>query len=171
LGSQARQPLLIDRKIVVAGGIESKLVTPPAGNDTGFGLARFSSSGSFDTTFGKRGLVITDFGGSAPFAEPFALALQTNGDILAAGVAQQPSAIAGASTPSSFALARYTGAGQLDSTFGSAGKVTTAFGTNTASVVALVVQSDGKVVVAGNSVSSTSQSIVDNTAVARYLSN
>jgi uncharacterized delta-60 repeat protein len=159
-----------DGKIVVAGAIESKLVAPPSGNHTGFGLGRFTSSGNIDTTFGKHGLVVTDFGASAPFAAPFALALQSNGDILAAGVAEQPAAIAGQTTPSGFALARYTATGQLDPTFGSAGKVTTAFGTNRAAIIALVLQSDGKIVTAGNSGGGT-QSLVNNIAIARYLSN
>ena len=59
--------------------------------------------------------------------------------------------------------------GQLDTSFGSGGKVTTAFGANTASISALVLQSDGKVVVAGNSGSAVQQSFVNNIAVARYL--
>lgn len=157
-----------DGKIVVAGGIKSKLLPPPAGNDTGFGMVRYTPSGSIDTTFGNRGVVITDFGPSAPLAEPFALTLQSNGDIIAAGVAgQQPGVVQ--STPSSFALARYLSTGQLDTSFGSGGKVTTAFGANTASISALVLQSDGKIVVAGNSGSAVQQSFVNNIAVARYL--
>jgi len=157
-----------DGKIVVAGSIKSRLLPPPAGNDTGFGMVRYTPSGSIDTTFGNHGVVITDFGPSAPLAEPFALTLQSNGDIIAAGVAgQQPGVVQ--STPSSFALARYLSTGQLDTSFGSGGKVTTAFGANTASISALVLQSDGKIVVAGNSGSAVQQSFVNNIAVARYL--
>lgn len=156
--------------ILAGGGITSKLVAPPAGNNTGFGLVRYNPNGSIDLTFGRRGVVITDFGQTAPFAEAFALALQTNGDIVAAGVAGQKP-IGFQSPPSSFGLARYISAGPLDTSFGSAGKVTTAFGTNTASISALVLQSDGKIVVAGNSGASSQQSFVNNIVVARYLAN
>jgi uncharacterized delta-60 repeat protein len=155
-----------DGMIVAAGGITSKLVPPPAGNDTGFSLVRYNPNGSIDSTFGRRGVAITDFGQSAPLAEVFALALQSNGDLVAAGVAGQKGF---QFAPSSFGLARYTIIGLLDTSFGSAGKVTTAFGTKTASISALVLQSDGKIVVAGNSGASTPQGFVNNIVVARYL--
>jgi len=158
-----------DGKILAAGGITSILVSPPAGNDIGFALVRYTPNGTLDLTFGRRGVAITDFGQSAPLAEAFALALQTNGDIIAAGVAGQKPGFQ--ATQSSFALARYTSTGLLDTSFGSAGKVTTAFGTNTASISALVLQSDGKIVVAGNSGTSTQQGFVNNIVVARYLVN
>lgn len=159
-----------DGMILAAGGITSKLVTPPAGNDIGFGLVRYNPNGGIDLTFGRRGVVITDFGQSAPLAEVFALTLQSNGDIVAAGVAgRQPIGFQGAQ--SSFGLARYTSVGLLDTSFGSTGKVTTAFGTNTASISALVLQSDGKIVVAGNSGTGAQQGFVSNIVVARYLTN
>jgi uncharacterized delta-60 repeat protein len=156
--------------IVAAGGVTSKLVSPPTGNDTGFSLVRYNPTGSIDLTFGKRGVVITDFGQSAPLAEAFAIALQTNGDIVAAGVAGHES-IGFQAAPSAFGLARYTSTGALDAFFGSAGKVITAFGTNTASISAMVLQSDGKIVVVGNSGTSVQQSFVNNIVIARYLAN
>ena len=157
-----------DGKILAAGSITSKLVAPPAGNDTGFGLARYNPSGTIDTTFGRRGIVISDFGQSGPLAAAFALALQPNGDIVAAGVAgQQP--IGFQPALSSFALARYTSIGQLDISFGSAGKVTTTFGAKTASISAIVIQSDGKIVAVGNLGTNVQQSLVNNIVVARYL--
>jgi uncharacterized delta-60 repeat protein len=159
-----------DGRIIAAGGITAKLVAPPAGNDTGFGLVRYNPNGSIDLTFGRRGVVITDFGQSGPLAEAFALALQPNGDIVAAGVAGQKP-VGFQSAPSSFGLARYTSIGLLDTSFGSVGRVTTSFGTNTASISALVLQSDGKIVVAGNSGASSQQSFVNNIVVARYLAN
>lgn len=159
-----------DGMILAGGGITSKLVTPPAVNDTGFGLVRYNPNGSIDLTFGRRGVVITDFGQTAPLAQAFALESQTNGDIVAAGVAgQEP--IGFQSAPSSFGLARYSSIGLLDTSFGSVGRVTTSFGTNSASISALVLQSDGKIVVAGNSGASSQQSFVNNIVVARYLAN
>lgn len=50
-----------------------------------------------------------------------------------------------------FAVARYTAAAVLDTTFGTGGKVTTPFGTgsDTAAGYAVAIQSDGKIVVGG----------------------
>jgi len=154
-----------DGRIVVAGSVISKLILP---DDTGFGLVRYNSNGTLDATFGKRGLVVTDFGPTGPMAEPFALAVQPNGAIIAAGVAG-PAQRAFGATPSSFALARYNSLGQRDTSFGAGGKVTTGFGSNTASICALALQSDGKIVAAGNSGTLVMQSFVNNIAVARYL--
>jgi uncharacterized delta-60 repeat protein len=157
-------------KIVVAGSIIAKLAAPPTGSSAGFGLVRYNANGSIDTTFGTRGVAITIFSG-APATEPLALALQSNGDILAGGVAGQMPANASSSAPapSSFALARYLNTGQLDTTFGSGGRVTTAFGSNTASISALAVQSNGNIVAVGNSDTNVQGSFVNNIAVARYL--
>jgi uncharacterized delta-60 repeat protein len=149
-----------DSKIVVAGSIVSRLIAPPALNQTGFGLVRLNANGGLDTTF-AHGAVITGFGSTQPNATANALALQTNGDIVAAGVAGK---VASNSNfpPTAFALSRYSTAGALDTTFGSSGKVTTEFGSSLASISATVVQSDGKIVVAGIGASSFT--------VARYLS-
>ena len=54
-------------------------------------------------------------------------------------------------TSSSFVLARYTTTGQLDTNFGSNGTVITTLSQGPISFVsALVLQSDGKIVAAGN---------------------
>ena len=67
-------------------------------------------------------------------------------------------------------LARYTSSGRLDTTFGTNGTVTTAFGSNTAFVSALLIQSDGKIVAAGNDETIDSfGNISDSLALARYL--
>jgi hypothetical protein len=62
----------------------------------------------------------------------------------------------------SFGLTRYLTSGQLDTTFGTGGKVTTGFGSSgVALITGVVLQTDGKIVVAGDANS--------NFAVARYL--
>ena len=145
-----------DGKILVTGGIISKLIA--TGNASGFGVVRFNSDGSIDTTFATRGGATTGFG-TLTLAGAFGLAIQSNGDILAAGEAGTD----GTQLRLSFALARYTTAGQLDTTFGSGGRVTTGFGSNGVALISgVVVQIDGKIVVAGDANS--------NFAVARYLS-
>lgn len=149
--------LQADGKFIVAGTIASKLIHPPGSIRTGFGLVRYNPNGSIDTSFGTRGGVLTNFG-SNPNATAFALAIQSNGDIIAAGQAG-----------SSLALSRYTSAGALDATFGLSGIVTTSLGSNPAAISSLVLQSDGKIVAAGNIFSVSIFGFQEQAAVARYL--
>ena len=76
-----------DGKIVVAGALTSKLKAPPAANDVGFGIVRYNPNGSIDTTFGTGGAAAAEFGVNAPLSAAFALAIQSNGDLVAAGAA------------------------------------------------------------------------------------
>jgi len=134
---------------VIAGNLITTL--NPAAN--GFGLIRFNTNGGIDTTFGSQGGVATGFPGLSN-AIALAAALQTNGELIAAGEAfNQQSA-------SQFALARYLSGGGLDITFGVGGRVLTSF-SSPASIAAMVLQSDGKIVVAGT--------IGTSAAVARYF--
>ncbi|HXM20852.1 MAG TPA: hypothetical protein VN948_06275 [Terriglobales bacterium] len=162
-----------DGKIVVAGAIPSKLMTLTSGgitfadNQIGFGLVRYNSDGSVDTSFGTGGGVDTGFGNSFPAGSAFALAIQSNGEIVVAGQAGSGNQ---SFTSSSFALARYTTTGKLDASFGSKGKVITPIGQGHISFVsALALQSDGKIVAAGNSGPPAQEGFVDNFAIARYL--
>ena len=68
------------------------------------------SDGSLDTTFSGNGKVVTDFLGGADEAN--AVAIQSDGKIVAAGYATDPS------SRNYFALARYNSDGTLDTTFG-----------------------------------------------------
>ena len=124
-----------------------------SGNVSGFGLERFISTGTIDSTFGTRGGVTTGFSKASATAN--SVKIQINGDIVTAGSAST-------SSNSSFAVARYLSAGKLDSTFGTGGLATTSFGNNSVSVSSMVLQSDGKIVVAGT----VSGSVIE---VARYL--
>ena len=96
------------------------------------------------TQFGTAGKVRTDFGGD-DVAE--ALAIQGDGKIVAAGRKGH-----------AFALARYAPDGELDESFGTAGRVVTNFGAPRASkcgepcahgAAALAIQGDGKIVAPG----------------------
>jgi uncharacterized delta-60 repeat protein len=124
------------------------------GNVSGFGLARFNSTGNIDTTFGARGGVTTGFPKANASAN--SVAIQINGDLVTAGSAST-------SSNSSFAVARYLSTGKLDSTFGTGGLVTTSFGNNSVGVASVVLQGDGKILVAGT----VAGSVIE---VARYLS-
>jgi uncharacterized delta-60 repeat protein len=113
-------------------------------------------SGDLDPSFGGDGTVLTDFGsGSSDGAS--ALAIQSDGKIVVAGYST-------ASGSHDFALARYWPNGTLDTTFGGDGIVTTGFGSDNDSVSALVLQPDGKIVVAGYSFASGGADF----ALARY---
>ena len=101
-----------------------------------------AAPGGLDTTFGSNGKVKTDFNRNNDLA--YGMALQSDGKVIVAGIS-----FAGISAEGGdFAVARYNTNGTLDTSFGVGGKVTTDFGlTETASSV--VVQSDGKIIVAG----------------------
>ncbi len=116
--------LQADGRIVVAGGNGDFLV------------ARYNSDGSLDTSFGGTGKVITDFGGSD---SGYSVVLQADGKIIVAGVGN-----------GIFSVARYNSDGSLDLTFGTDGKLTTDFGGSNITY-SIVLQADGKIVVAGES--------------------
>ncbi len=154
VSSIAFQP---DGKFIVAGTIASKLINPPGSIQTGFGLVRYNPNGSIDTSFGNHGGVLTTFGSNLN-ATAFALAIQSNGDIIAAGQAG-----------SSLALSRYSGAGTLDTTFGTGGTTTTSLGSNPSAISSLAIQSDGKIVAAGAVFSFDNAGFHAQAVVARYL--
>jgi uncharacterized delta-60 repeat protein len=108
---------------------------------TGIGLVRYTSSGALDTTFGTDGITNTTFAGFT--FDPFGFAVQTNGDILVAGEAISSSGRI------EFGLARYTSNGILETTFGTNGLVTTVVGPRTDVPTALLLQPNGKIVMAG----------------------
>ena len=108
-----------------------------------------------DVGFGVGGVQRTNFGGTYDWA--YALALQPDGKILAAGVSN-------AFATYDFALARYHPDGSLDTSFGSGGTVTTDFGDSYDWAYAVVLQPDGKIVAAGVSDVSGSKDF----ALARY---
>lgn len=131
-GSASGRALAIqnDGKIIVAGNL----------GNSDFALARYNSDGSLDTTFGSAGKVTTDFGAVDTVS---AVALQTDGKIVVAGGIQYNG------TDSDFALARYNVDGSLDLTFGSGGKVITAFSNRHDFAADVVLQNDGKIIAVG----------------------
>lgn len=124
-----------DGKIVAAGRASFG-----PGSDSDVALARYDSNGSLDATFGTGGIVMTSIGIDHDEAE--ALVLQSDGKLVAAGKTFDPS------VGTDIALLRYNTDGSLDTTFGTGGIVTTSIDTSD-EATALVVQPDGKLVVAG----------------------
>jgi uncharacterized delta-60 repeat protein len=111
------------------------------GEATGIGLVRYTSTGALDTTFGTNGITNTSFAGFT--FDPFGFAVEKNGDILVAG-----EAISSVGRIE-FGLARYTSNGILDATFGNGGLVTTLVGTRVDVPTAMLLQPNGKIVMAG----------------------
>jgi uncharacterized delta-60 repeat protein len=156
-----------DGKIVVAG------TTGTLGTNVGpeFALLRYNPNGTLDTTFGTDGIAITvipEPGHPYSNAVAAALAILPSGDILAAGSASWSD---GDTFSSSFALARYTSAGVLDSTFGKDGVAQTAFAKANAQLAGIVVQADGKIVASGWGVGSGNGNNFNAILLARYRAN
>jgi uncharacterized delta-60 repeat protein len=132
-----------DGKIVVAGN--RSRATPGGGTQNDLAVVRFNyPQGTADTSFGGgSGVGIGDLGASAHAA---AVALQpnaSNGKILVAGSR-------GATGDGDFMIARFRNpSGTLDPAFASGGRTTIDFGGNEDEANAMVVQPDGKIVVAG----------------------
>jgi uncharacterized delta-60 repeat protein len=148
-----------DGKLVVAG------YSNASGSDD-FALTRYTTSRSLDTTFGNNGRVLTDFTtlfGSHGSDRAYALALQSDGKIVVGG--------RGSPELETFVLARYHDNGTLDTAFGSQGRVSTFFFTEDdeagAAISALVLQPDGRIVVAGTADFGYGAFV----ALARYLPN
>jgi len=97
-----------------------------------------AAPGDFDPSFDADGRVLTHFGG---FEGANALIVQSDGKLVAGGDST-------AISSNDFALARYNPDGSLDSSFGTGGRVLTAFGGQDV-IIALVQQADGKLVAAG----------------------
>jgi uncharacterized delta-60 repeat protein len=102
-----------------------------------FGVLRYTSNGSLDTSFGVGGMVTIDFGQTADCAT--AVTFDSSGRILVAGTANGASA---------FAVARLLDSGMLDPTFGTGGKTTVG---SLSSVIpgGIKVDSQGRIVIGG----------------------
>ncbi|MEH2128641.1 DUF4347 domain-containing protein, partial [Nostoc sp.] len=118
-------------------------------SNNNFAVVRYDSNGSIDTSFGTAGKVITNLGGTDI---AYSVSVQANGKIIVAG-----------SSKNNFAVLRYNSNGSLDTSFGTAGIITTDVGTNTTDNAYALTQHDGTIIVAGVS--------ANNFAVVRYRVN
>jgi uncharacterized delta-60 repeat protein len=126
-----------DGRILLAGWVAN------ATGGTHFALARYTSDGSLDGSFGSDGLLTTAFPGF-PQAQALDMGLQPDGRILVAGGAYANDG------SEQFALARYDSDGNLDDSFGTGGLVTTSFsGIRYVEAAAVTVQPNGRIVAAG----------------------
>ena len=124
---------------IVAAGRTGDFFDEFTGRPSSMMVARYNSNGSLDDTFGTGGIVTTEFDG---YAEAMGVALQADGKIVVAGTG-------GSSANNTlFAVVRYNTDGSLDETFAFGGVVTRRFGF-VARIMDLAIQSDGKIIVAG----------------------
>ncbi len=138
-----------DGKIVVAG-----LTGPPTG--IAIVVARYTITGTLDTTLNSTGVVTTLVGQQSAAAD---VVIQPDGKIVAGGVVVE-------NGQSRFVLVRYDNAGNLDTTFNSTGIVTTTIDQNALIGRALTIQPDNKLLMTGFSEDGSSNSDI---VVARYL--
>jgi uncharacterized delta-60 repeat protein len=96
-------------------------------------------SAGLDPNFGTGGMALADFGGSD---QGFAMAVLNDGKILVAGRAWNVDQF-------DFGVARFNADGTLDSSFGVGGMVTTDLGSMFDTAYAMTVQTNGKIVVVG----------------------
>jgi uncharacterized delta-60 repeat protein len=141
-----------DDKIVVAGG-----VIPVSGVHGDVAVVRYRTNGTLDSTFGRNGIVTTDFGDGQAAAD--ALLIQPDGKIVVAGYTLSGGV--------DIALVRYRADGTLDTTFGTKGLVRTDFGGSREEAYALALQPNGRIIVAGRTIVDDNADV----ALARYLSN
>jgi uncharacterized delta-60 repeat protein len=127
-----------DDKIVVAG---YSYIYSPGLTVQQLAVSRLNPDGSLDNSFADNGKLEGDSKqGDTRFNTT---AIQTDGKIVAAGLTWNGSNY-------DFAVARYNTNGSPDSTFSDHGKQITDFGA-TDEAISVVIQPDGKIVVAGNS--------------------
>lgn len=145
-----------DARILVGGLAE----TSPRSYD--FALVRYNSNGAVDQTFatsGKPGVVTSDFFQGQDHI--LALAVQPDGKILAAGHARHPT------RGYDSALARYNADGTADTSFGYGGLFTADFFGGSDGIHGIVLQDDGKAVLAGDAYNAFTRG--DDFGLSRYL--
>lgn len=118
---------------------DGRIVVGGAAPGVGAALARLNTDGSLDASFGTGGKVITTV---TPNASINSLALDANGDIVAAG--------SDGSTQGNVLVLAYKPNGSLDASFGGGvGYVSTIFGASASGANGVVAQRDGKIVAGG----------------------
>jgi len=122
-----------------------------------FLVARYTTTGTLDNTYGNNGIVTTDFNSSNAMVS--SLALQADGKLIAAGVVNGPSG-------GDFALARYNADGSKDLSFHGSGETTSDFSFNDWAR-SVVVDANGKIYAGGQSYDNT---FAQRFTIARYNS-
>jgi uncharacterized delta-60 repeat protein len=133
LGSAVSIAIQNDGKIVVVGSGSN-------GANRDIFVVRFNENGSLDNTFDNDGIINTSVGSSDDFG--VSLAIQTDGKILVTGYSMD-------GIYSDISVVRYNKDGTLDNTFSTDGKLTTSVSSFDDFSNSIVLQNDGKILVAG----------------------
>lgn len=151
--------LLTNGKIVLVGFVG----TSPTFD---FYVARLNPDGSFDTTFNGTGAVILDLRATSDSAS--SVKIQTDGKIVVGGRAARTSS----GSSSDFSIVRLNSDGSLDTTFDGDGKVFTPL-QETAGILSLTIQPDGKIVAVGEAfmLETSSGNPIGSFATVRYNPN
>jgi uncharacterized delta-60 repeat protein len=128
-----------------------------------FAVTRLNTNGTVDTSFGSTGIASADFGGASDRIS--SIKLDGNGSIVALGWTGTSLAT------NNFAVARFQPSGQIDTGFGSGGKVTTDVFGYWDSGQATAIQADGKILAAGYSYTSNASGLKGYFALIRYNAN
>jgi uncharacterized delta-60 repeat protein len=120
-----------------------------------FGIARYNTDGSLDSSFGGSGIVSLDLSGSYDWA--LRVKILPDGKILALGRAGKD-----------LAMVRYNHDGSLDGTFGSSGIVISDLLGVDEGPRSITLQSDGKILVSGTATLDTASYGIESSFVARY---
>src|SRR5437773_1073690 len=134
VGSKLYSRLILCRGIVTAAIVLTSFISSQGAQAAG---------GDLDPTFGTGGMVMTDLSRSTDIAN--AVAVQSDGKLVVVGQTYKNNDY----STEDFAVARYNTDGTLDTTFGRGGKVRTDFPGLAAVPSSVVIQPDGKIVVAG----------------------
>lgn len=127
-----------DGKILVVGNRRSDSDV----HQSDIAIARYTSAGALDPTWGDSGLVVGDFGA---FEEAAGVALDSAGRVVIAGRRSPEFYV----SDGDMLVARYQMNGALDTSFGSAGSTLVDFGDGASAASDLAIQPDGKIVVVG----------------------
>jgi uncharacterized delta-60 repeat protein len=134
ISSIAVQP---DGKIIAGG----QTLVNGTGENNFFALTRYNADGTLDNTFSVDGKVTTDLA-NGDLSRIHSITLQPDGYIVAAGTAR-------ISNNYYIALARYRTDGTLDTGFDGDGKLTSDVFSTIGQINAVLIQSDGKIIAAG----------------------
>lgn len=128
-----------------------------------FAVARYRPDGTLDPSFDGDGIATTSLASGDGFDVAVSVAIDANGKILAAGVADQDGVVV------DWALARFNESGSLDASFGAGGKVITNLGSTKTDddLEEVVIQPNGKILV-GGSAAPTVVTVDSDFAVGRY---
>jgi len=129
-----------DGKIIAVG-----YAATTVGGPNYFALARYTSNGRIDTSFGTNGngTVTTDFSDYYSNAYAYSIEIDSSNNLVVVGKATT------STNRDDIALARYDSSGILDPTFGSGGKLTANLNNDNCVAKSVKIDSKGRIVLAG----------------------